>query len=101
MPIPVGENGGEDGFEFGGRLADFGFEAGDFLLGFVAFDVALEGDFARDGFGRFGVGLFGGGGGDDGFEGVDGALGEALLHGVIDLFPLRIARGGGERGGHD
>jgi hypothetical protein len=51
-----------------------------------------------DGFEGLGVGALGLGTRDDGLERGDGGLGELLGAGLLDLFPLRNARGGGKGG---
>jgi len=100
LPIPVGEQRLHDGLHRGGSLGQLGFEACDFLLGLVALDQAFEGDFATDGAHGLGVGLVGKRARDDRVEPLDGGLRQALCGGLVDGFPLGIARAGKGRRNH-
>src|SRR5436190_3848374 len=92
LPIPMRLNGFEQRNDFLWRLGDLGFEAGDFFLGFVALNVAFEEEFAADGLDRFAVSLIAEGGLDDRVEFGDGRFGKAALDGIVDVFPLVVAR---------
>jgi len=79
VPIPLGQQGVHERYHLLRRLGDLAFEAGDLLLGFVALDVAFEGELLADGLHGLGVGLVLERALDDGFEVGDGGLGRPFL----------------------
>ena len=87
----MGEDGVQQGSNLLGRRGELRFEAGDVLLGFVALDLAFEGDPSGNGFGGLGPGPVRERALDDRLEGLDGRLGQALLHGLLDPLPLALA----------
>ena len=90
LPVPVGLDDLQHRLHLGGRLGDFGVHAGDLLFRLVALDSAFQGDLAGDGLDGHGVVLLGRRAGEDRLKLLDGRLRQALLHGVVDLFPLGI-----------
>ena len=101
LPVPVGLDNLQHGLHLGRGLGDFSIQADDLLFRLVALDGAFQGNLAADGLDGHGVVLFGHGAVEDGLKLLDGRLGQALLHGLVDLLPLGLplVRGGCQRGG--
>jgi hypothetical protein len=71
----------------GGHGSDLRLQSRDSLFGPVALDIGLQDDLAADGFDRLGVSPLVDRRPDDRFQFLDGSLGKAFAHGVIDLLP--------------
>ena len=94
LPVPVCQQRLQDWAHFLGRFGNLGFEPGDLLLGFVALDIAFQRDLLTDGFHGLRISLVFHRGGNDGFEVGDGGLRQSFVDGVLDFFPLCVARTG-------
>ena len=88
LPVPVGENGLEDGLGLLRPLGNLRLEPGDFFLRLVALDLSFEGVFLDQCLDRLGPVLFGFRGNEDRFEFFDRGLGPSLGDGVLDAFPI-------------
>ncbi len=94
MPIPFGQQSVHQRHHRLGRLGDLRLQADDLLLGLVTLDIALQRELLTDGLYGLGVSLVLERALDDRLQIGDGGLGQALLHGLLDLFPLGVARAG-------
>src|ERR1039458_5606824 len=94
LPIPIGQQRVHERHHLLRRFRNLRLQTRDLLLRLIALDVAFQRDLLPDGLHGLGVGLVFERALDDGFEVGDGGLGQALLDGLLDLLPLRVARAG-------